>query len=78
MFSDLDGVFPLYPYRLWYKNLLFAWKTEGERNLSPVLAAAVHRALGLLYGNAPVPCLVPVPPRPGKIRRKGWDQVDEL
>lgn len=78
MFSDLDGVFPLYPYRLWYKNLLFAWKTEGERNLSPIFAAAVHRALGLLYGNAPLPCLVPVPPRPGKIRRKGWDQVDEL
>ena len=78
MFTALDGVFPLYPYRLWYKNLLFSWKMEGERSLSPVFAAAVHKALGFLYEQAAVPCLVPVPPRPGKIRRKGWDQVDEL
>lgn len=78
MFTAVDGVFPLYPYRLWYKNLLFSWKMEGERSLSPVFAAAVHKALGLIYGRAAVPCLVPVPPRPGKIRRKGWDQVDEL
>ncbi len=77
-FSLLDGLFPLYPYRLWYKNLLFAWKMEGERSLSPVFAEAIHKALCLLYEGRPVPCLVPVPPRPGKIRRKGWDQVEEL
>ncbi len=78
VFLPVDGVFPLHGYRLWYKNLLFAWKMEGERSLSPVFAAAVHRALGLLYGGGEVPCLVPVPPRPGKIRATGWDQVDEL
>lgn len=77
-FSQLDGIFPLYPYRLWYKNLLFAWKTGGERSLSPLFAAAVHRALCQMYGAGEIPCLVPVPPRPGKIRRTGWDQVDEL
>ena len=78
VFSRLDGIFPLYSYRLWYKNLLFAWKTEGERSLSPLFAAAAHKALCQMYGAGKVPCLVPVPPRPGKIRRKGWDQVDEL
>ena len=78
VFSRLAGIFPLYSYRLWYKNLLFAWKTEGERGLSPLFAAAVHKALCQIYVKGSVPCLVPVPPRPGKIRRKGWDQVDEL
>ncbi len=78
VFSRLDGIFPLYPYRLWYKNLLFAWKAEGERSLSPLFASAVHMALCQMFGAGKVPCLVPVPPRPGKIRRQGWDQVDEL
>lgn len=74
----VDGSFSLYPYRMWYRNLLFSWKIEGERSLSPLFARAVHRALEQLYGREKVPCLVPVPPRPGKIRRTGWDQVDEL
>ncbi|MBQ9538826.1 MAG: ComF family protein [Treponema sp.] len=76
--SFVDGVFSLYPYRLWRKNLLFAWKVKGERGLSPLFAAAVHKALGMLRPAAGNPVLVPVPPRPGKIRRTGWDQVDEL
>lgn len=77
-FLAVDKSISLYPYRLWYKNLLFAWKTEGERTLSPIFARAVHKALCQLYAGRNVPCLVPVPPRPGKIRRTGWDQVDEL
>ncbi len=76
--ASFDGVFPLFPYRLWYKNLLFEWKMKGNRSLSPVFAAAVHKALRDLYKGRSVPCLVPVPPRPGKIKRVGWDQVDEL
>ncbi len=74
-----DGVFPLHAYRLWKKDLLFAWKSEDKRTLSPVFACMMHRAYKELcsrFGkNLP---LVPVPPRPGKIRERGWDQVDEV
>jgi len=75
--AHTDVVFPLYQYRLWRKELLFAWKIEGKRSLSPVFAAAMHKALCLLFPEEK-PVIVPVPPRPGKIRSSGWDQIDEL
>src|SRR5574344_1056341 len=43
-----DGAFPLHAYRLWKKELLFAWKSEEKRALSPVFAALVHKALAEL------------------------------
>jgi predicted amidophosphoribosyltransferase len=74
-----DGAFPLHAYRLWKKELLFAWKGEEKRALSPVFAALVHKALAELEPLAGHNCpVVPVPPRSGKIREKGWDQIDEL
>lgn len=74
-----DGVFPLHAYRLWKKSLMFAWKMEGRRTLSPVFArmyAAALQQLAPVIG-CDVP-LVPVPPRPGKLRERGWDQIDEV
>ena len=70
-----DAVFPLYSYRLWNSVLLFRWKIQGVRALSPFFAVRVASALKRL----PETCVVvPVPPRPGKIRKKGWDQIEEL
>lgn len=70
-----DSVTALFSYRLWNSILLARWKISGERAISPFFASCVASALGKL------PCgtvIVPVPPRPGKIRETGWDQVDEL
>lgn len=71
-------VLPIHGYRLWKKDVLFSWKTAGMRQLSPVLArlmaAFLQKECPELVG---VP-LVPVPPRKGKVRRQGWDQVQEL
>ena len=76
-----DGVYPLHVYRLWTKSLLHAWKAEGRRTLSPLFAGLLARSLHELSehfaAGSPLP-LVPVPPRPGKIRRSGWDQISEL
>ena len=77
-FQNVDAVFPLYTYRLWRKNLLFEWKINSQRSLSSLFAKAVDTALRMLYPDRSVPPVVPVPPRPGKIRTAGWDQVDEL
>ena len=70
-----DAVFPLYSYRLWNSVLLFRWKMQGERALSPFFASRAAFTLKAL----PKACvIVPVPPRPGKIRKKGWDQIEDL
>ena len=73
-----DSVFPLYSYRLWHKKLLSEWKLHGHRALSSMFASLFYDALkkkNLMPENS---FIVPVPPRPGKIRREGWDQIREL
>lgn len=69
-----DCVLPLFSYRLWNKELLFKWKIAEERSISALFAFFVSRALKKMNYNV----VVPVPPRKGKIRKKGWDQIDEL
>lgn len=74
-----DASVPLYPYRLWRKELLFEWKMQDKRALSPIFAAAVYKAMCLTAGEKDEkPVVIPVPPRPGKIWNRGWDQIDEL
>lgn len=83
VFEFLDKICALFPYSAEHSGMLSAWKTAGIRLYSGIFAgilAAVFRAEGL---TAEV-CrerrlaLVPVPPRPGKIRQAGWDQIREL
>ncbi len=72
--KNTDKVFPLFPYRIWNKELMFMWKSQEIRSLSVMFARILSRTLksfGLEY-------IVPVPPRKGKVQEKGWDQVDEL
>ncbi len=78
LFTHLDQVFPLFSYRLWIKKLIFEWKIGNRRSISTVFADLYRKALdciGLCPGNC---ILVPVPPRPGKIRTKGWDQMADV
>ena len=71
-------IYALFTYRLWKKALLFDWKMYGERSLSYFFADCVHKALSELKVFGEINVLVPVPPRPNKIRKKGWDQIAEL
>lgn len=72
--KSCDKVISLYDYRLWNKDLLFLWKIKDWRGLSKVYADFVYEALKKESFDA----IVPVPPRKGKIRERGWDQIDEL
>ena len=79
LIRSADGVFPVASYRLWRKNLLFFWKSEGKRILSPFFAKVFYTKICSL--NLDFNCVkgvVPVPPRPGKIRSKGWDQMEDV
>ncbi len=87
-FVFLDKVCALFPYSPENKGLLTGWKINGERLFSRAFAeifATVLNAnsVGARAGKPDtIPQLktavVPVPPRPGKIRKKGWDQIEEV
>ncbi len=74
VYKHTDVVFPLFEYRLWNKELLFTWKIQEIRSLSPFFAARIQKALELHKWEI----VVPVPPRKGKIAKKGWDQIEEI
>jgi ComF family protein len=73
-----DGAFSVFPYTGKYRKLLGAYKFGKNLALGNFLAEKIVEALGklpLISGEA---VLVPVPPRPGKTRRTGWDQITYL
>ena len=70
---NASGVYPIFSYRLFYKNLVFEWKRQGRRNLSCIFAMLFDSAIKKL-GLTDLP-IVNVPPRKGKIKTKGWDQI---
>lgn len=69
-----DFVLPVFSYRLWNKELMFLWKSVGIRTLSDLFAKIMSQVLTRIQAEV----LVPVPPRPGKIKKNGWDQIEEL
>ena len=72
--KSTDKAVSLFSYRLWNRELMFRWKMQGERNFSPVFAGILCEVLRKMEETF----IVPVPPRKGKIRKNGWDQIEEL
>lgn len=72
--QNIDKVGVLFPYDLWNKELLYRWKIAEVRSLSSIFANLIAQFLL----NNDIKILVPVPPRKGKIKEKGWDQIEEL
>ena len=72
--KSTDTVIPLFSYRLWNRELMFRWKMQEEREFSAVFAKLLCEVLRKMEADV----LVPVPPRKGKIRQNGWDQIEEL
>ena len=71
-----DGTVVLFPYMGKYRKLLSAYKFGG--NLAPAnfFAQKAFDVLGRdVFREAEI---VPVPPRPGRIRKTGWDQIEHL
>jgi len=70
-----DRAYPLFSYSGPARELISAYKKGGRRSLALPIAAIADRAISRLW---PGRVIVPVPPRPGKIARRGWDQVEEI
>ena len=73
--KELDGIRSVFPYLLRKKYLLYEWKIAGHKSLTPFFAECLEKLYTHSFSGLPV---VPVPPRPGKIRKNGWDQTDSL
>jgi predicted amidophosphoribosyltransferase len=69
---------PLFSYRLWRRELLFLWKGRGVRLFTPLFGGLIEKAWPEMCMDSKKCVLIPIPPRPGKIRDKGWDQVEDL
>ena len=72
--EHVDKMLPLFPYRIWNKELMFMWKSQEIRALSLFFAKILDGVLKKLGAKV----IIPVPPRKGKLQEKGWDQIDEL
>ncbi|MDR1411863.1 MAG: ComF family protein [Spirochaetaceae bacterium] len=83
---SFDGAFALWPYAGNYRKLLGAYKFGKTLALGNFLAQKMTDALPLFYPftrREDGPRIeefswVPVPPRYGKIKNSGWDQIDCL
>jgi ComF family protein len=74
---SFDQVKVLFPYTGKYRKLLSAYKFSKNLAVGNFLAEQIQELLDC-GGFPPSSALVPVPPRPGKIRTTGWDQVEYL
>jgi competence protein ComFC len=70
-----DSAYPLFPYEGDMRSLIAAYKKGRRRSLSGLFARLMAEAIGERW---PERTIVPVPPRPGKLRAQGWDQVEEI
>ena len=70
-----DSAYPLFRYAGDIRDILLAYKAGNRRSLAGFLATGIAETLRARY---PGRAVVPVPPRPAKLRRKGWDQVEAI
>ena len=79
--SVIDRVKVLFPYRGKYRRLLASYKFGKNLALGNFFTEKITEAWGFcIAGMSTVSgtSIVPVPPRPGKIRKTGWDQIEYL
>jgi ComF family protein len=74
---SFERLWTLFPYTGKYRKLLTSYKFEKKTQLADFFAEKIIEVIKNepLLENATI---VPVPPRPGKIKDNGWDQVDYL
>jgi ComF family protein len=74
---SFDRAMVLFPYMGKYRHLLASYKFKKNIALGNYFAEKIWHIYtsGIFPGNL---AIVPVPPRAGKIRKMGWDQVEYL
>jgi ComF family protein len=77
---SFDKAAVLYPYTQKWMTLLRAYKFRGHRALAHFFAEKILEGRDIFFDRAVFGELtfVPVPPREGKIKTTGWDQVENI
>ncbi len=72
-----DKIFAIYPYQDKIGKCLIEWKNFNNKVFAELFAQVIYK---FIDKNAELKniAIVPVPPRPKKIKTKGWDQIEEL
>ncbi|MDR3171393.1 MAG: double zinc ribbon domain-containing protein [Treponema sp.] len=74
-----DRVMTLFPYTGAYRTLLRAYKFGKHRALGNFFQEKLIQGLSLFPASLlRTSVWIPVPPRPGKIKQTGWDQIEYL
>ena len=79
--ENLVKVRTLFPYKGKFKSILGNYKFKKSLGIGNYLADCLQDALEDFYPGADANeeiAWVPVPPRPGKIKNQGWDQIQYL
>jgi competence protein ComFC len=69
------SAYPLFSYSGAVRELVSAYKKGRRPSLAPFFASLLGPVIKARW---PERILVPVPPRPGKLRVQGWDQVEAI
>ena len=72
---SFDSAYPLFSYAGTVRELVSAYKKKRRRSLAPLFADLFAKAIQEKW---PDRVIVPIPPRPGKLRTTGWDQVEDI
>jgi len=75
--ANLKKLSCLFPYSGKYRSVLGSYKFEKSLGVGNFLSRFLILSLGGLE-LSPDTAWVPVPPRPGKIKKQGWDQIENL
>ena len=73
--EGLTGFRTFFPYTGVFKSLLASYKFDKSLGLGNFFLECMMEALGHFESALDNAAWVPVPPRPGKIKKKGWDQI---
>jgi ComF family protein len=74
-----DKLITLFPYTGKYRKLLTAFKFDKRACIGNLLVEKLFEGLAFFpEGTLKTSTLVPVPPRPGKIKHTGFDQIECL
>lgn len=74
LIQNIDSMLPIFSYRLWNKELMYFWKIQENRSLADFFSKIINKTIKSLGEYI----IVPVPPRKGKIKKNGWDQINDL
>lgn len=70
-----EEVYPIFRYAEGSARLLRAYKSGKRRSLAPFWAGLFASRIDARW---PERLIVPVPPRPEKLKRKEWDQIEAI